>query len=144
MKKTLFLIIILLTSCSSTKNTSIENKNNIKEVYVEDEELKEEVSSLKKEIQKLIEQQRIKYYRQQKRSGLPETLTIWIKIKNGKIQSNKIGYYNLPGRIIFDEVKRTSNGQAIVYLKNTHSYARWYFYAPIKDGEYTIIADLLE
>ena len=145
MKRLIILSILTLMSCSSTKNVSVESNTHIEEIRNENKELKEEITSLKREIQKLSRQQsRSYYYTQKKTSQYPETLSIWIKIKNGKIHSNKIGYYNLPGRIVFDDISKTANNQSKIYLKSTHTNARWYFYAPRKDGEYNITARLVE
>lgn len=144
MKKLLFLIVIILISCSSTKNITVKNRTKVDEVHNENQEIKEEITSLKREIQRLSEQQRENSYIQRKRNNYPENLSIWIKIKNGKIHSNGINHYNLPGQIVFDTIKKTLNAQSIVYLKSTHTDARWYFYLPRKDGEYTITAYLVE
>ena len=144
MKRLILLTILVLIRCSSTKNVSEKNNTYIDKVRFENQELKEELSSLKREIQVLSEQQREYTYTQRKRNQYPETLSVWIKIKNGKIHSNKIGYYNLPGRIIFDNIEKLSNGQSIIYLKSTHTNAQWYFYIPQKDGEYNITSQLRE
>lgn len=138
MKKLLFLIVIILISCSSTKNIKVD------EVHYENQEIKEEITSLKREIQILSEQQRENSYIQSKKNNYPESLCIWIKIINGKIHSNGINYYNLPGQVVFDTIKKTLNAQSIVYLKSTHTDARWYFYLPKKDGEYNITAYLVK